>query len=406
MPKTPLSSNRLPRKKGSEDSDELEFEAFVESQDPIIIAAASWAVRKRNGLNAQDYEKFEAWINADPRHAGAFEDMNATIDNVGQMSADDVAMLKAGVHSHSRSTAMAARATAPSNGRAECLGRCSDHPTWLPWRLNLGTRFPRAAAATMLIAVLGSGWMGWEHWRQLPTFEQAYVTERGQHLAINLPDGETEGSTLLLDTATKAEVRLYRDRREVYLTSGQAMFTVQSDPQRPFHVRAGNLRITVVGTRFSVRQTHTGLDAGQTVVSVEEGRVRVARAEVAEQREKSSTGNRDGDVPPLDLLAGQMVVAGTNGSFGKVVNVPPATIAQWRNGRLSFDQTPLAEAIAEFERYGRTGLIVRDPAVAAMPVGGSYGLRHFQHFAESLPRVLPVQLVARGEVIEVIARQK
>lgn len=406
MPKTPLSSNRLPQKGNGEDSDDLEFEAFAESQDPLVIDAASWAVRKRNGLNAEDSEKFEAWINADPRHADAFKDMNATIDNVGQMSADDVAMLKASVHAHNPSTAMAAQATSPSNGQAECLDRCSDHPTWLPWRQNLGTWFPRAAAATMLIAVLGSGWMGWEHWRQLPTFEQAYVTERGQHLAINLPDAETEGSTLLLDTATKAEVHLYRDRREVYLTSGQAMFNVKSDPQRPFHVRAGSLRITVVGTRFSVRQTHTGLDAGQTVVSVEEGRVRVARAEVAEQREKSSAGKRDGDVPPLDLLAGQMVAAGANGSFGKVVNVPPATIAQWRNGRLSFDQTPLAEAIAEFERYGRTGLIVRDPEVAAMPVGGSYSLRHFQHFAQTLPRVLPVQLVARGEVTEVIARQK
>ena len=106
----------------------------------------------------------------------------------------------------------------------------------------------------------------------------------------------------------------------------------------------------------------------------------------------------------IELTAGQMVIADDTGHLGAVSVAPSGRIAPWRDGRISFDQTPLAQAIAEFERYGRTGLVVRDPAVAALPVGGSYSLRQWQRFAETLPQVLPVRLVRRGEVTEVVAR--
>jgi transmembrane sensor len=236
-----------------------------------------------------------------------------------------------------------------------------------------------------------------------------------QQLKASLPDAAQQsaapGSVLQLDTATQIQVRLYRDRREVHLQSGQAMFAVHSDPQRPLHVVAGALHITVVGTRFSVRHTGTGLDAGQTVVAVEEGRVRVERRRPgadstdgteAPQDLAASTGAPADH--PVELTAGQAVVADAQGRIGPVATLATNAIAPWRDGRLSFDQTPLAQAIAEFERYGRTGLVVRDPAVAALPVGGSYSLQQWRRFAETLPQVLPVRLVRRGEVTEVVAR--
>jgi transmembrane sensor len=249
------------------------------------------------------------------------------------------------------------------------------------------------AIATFAFTLIGGGLLGWNHWRQLPTFEQAYATARGQRLTINLPDaGQRKGTIVQLDTSSHADARLYRDRREVLLKDGQAMLTVASDASKPFQVRAGALRITVVGTRFSVRHTASGLDAGQTVVSVEEGHVRVERASQA-------SGN---DL--VNLTAGQQVVADAMGRIGPVQRIPVTAIALWRSGRISFEQTPLAQAVAEFERYGHTGLLVRDPAVAALPIGGSYNLQQFQQFVETLPQVLPVKLVPQGNVMEVVAR--
>ncbi|MBT9464640.1 FecR domain-containing protein [Hydrogenophaga sp.] len=385
-------THRLHTPDARAEADEREFEAFAQAQDPLDIEAATWVARRRNGLSADGEAELQAWRNADPRHAEAFEDMDATLGDVQQLPDDDMTALKAGL-------AQAPAARPPR----------SAEPRRRPWLLDCwGQFFPQAAAAALAVAMVGGGWMGWERWRQLPTFEQSFVTQKGQQLTATLPDASADsperGSTLHLDTATRLEARLYRDHREVRLADGQAMFTVKSDAERPFHVRAGALRITVVGTRFSVRHTPSGLGAGQTIVSVEEGRVRVAKADLADGRDDVLSTATQTHAATVELAAGQMVVADDAGHIGPVTSVTASSIAPWRNGRISFDQTPLAQAIAEFERYGHTGVVVRDPGVAALPVGGSYSLKQWQRFAETLPQVLPVRLERRGELLEVVAQ--
>lgn len=259
------------------------------------------------------------------------------------------------------------------------------------------------AAAAVAFALVSGSWLGWDHWRRQPVYEQAFATGRGQQVVVHLPDAGP-GSRLQLDTATQARAALYRDRREVRLGDGQAVFAVQRDPARPFHVYAGRLRITVVGTRFMVRHTGSGLAAGQTVVAVEEGQVRVARLSEAATRPGGPAEVETAGGEGVALTAGQSVVADAQGRLGAVAQVAPAAIAPWRDGRISFDHTPLATAIAEFERYGRTGLVVRDPAVAALPVGGSYSLQQARRFAETLPLVLPVRLLPVGGELEVVSR--
>lgn len=420
LPAQDASAFASTRQSAGSSADEREFEAFAQGQDPLDIAAATWVTRKRSGLSAKGEAELQAWLDADPRHAQAFEDMDATFGEVQQLPDDDVAQFREGlqdrhVASHgapprtASPLAHAPKPVRPSAGWGAAL-------SGLNGLLGLlRPLVPQAAAAAIAFAMVGGGWMGWSHWQRQPVFERAFATERGQQLRASLPDATGQaaatGSALQLDTATQTQVRLYRDRREVHLQSGQAMFAVHSDPQRPFHVYAGALRITVVGTRFSVRHTGTGLGAGQTVVAVEEGRVRVEQRRggtddpADTDAKKDVTASRDtlADAP-VELTAGQTVVADAQGHLGPVATLAAHAIAPWRDGRLSFDQTPLAQAIAEFERYGRTGLVVRDPAVAALPVGGSYSLQQWQRFAETLPQVLPVRLVRRGELTEVVAR--
>ncbi|MDP3654541.1 MAG: FecR domain-containing protein [Rhodoferax sp.] len=409
MPQTPPPFNRWPAPERELDADEREFETFAQAQDPRDIEAATWVARWRNGLDAEGQAELQAWLDTDPRHAEALEDMDATFGDVKQLPDDDLVSLKASLPDRVQAAATPPQVVAESPSRPwQKPARQPAKPGRRQWLLGWRLLVPQAAAATIAFTIVGGGWLGWDHWRQQPVFEHVFSTERGQQLTTSLPDAGGQagfkGSTLQLDTATRAEVRLYHDRREVRLQNGQAMFAVHSDAQRPFHVYAGPLRITVVGTRFSVRHTGTGLDAGQTVVSVEEGRVRVARVDRAEPgNEVSATAGSLGS-GSVELTAGQQVVANAQGQLGSVAGVLAGAIAPWRDGRLSFDQTPLAQAIAEFERYGRTGLVVRDRTVGTLPVGGSYSLRQWQHFAETLPQVLPVRLVRRGEVTEVVAR--
>ena len=258
---------------------------------------------------------------------------------------------------------------------------------WLP---DFGRLLPRLAPAAAIFIVAGGGWYGWDAWQRQPTFSGDYVTARGQQREIRLPDG----SVLWLDTTTQAGVTFRRDRREVRLSEGQVQFSVQANPAQPFDVLAGPLRVTVVGTRFSVRNTRTGLGDGRVLVAVERGRVRVARA---------SAHRGDGQDPrvalpdAVELTAGQTIAADADGRFSPVAQQPVDADRAWREGRVSFDGVSLAQALAEFERYGDTRLVVRDPAVAALRIHGSFDLRRLDAFARALPRVLPVRLEPTGD---------
>lgn len=397
MPPLPFPRNRLPDPAPGQDSDERQFEAFLLDQDPLDIAAATWVTRQRSGLDTQGNAELRAWLDADPRHAEAFADMDATFGELQELPGEDVARLKTCLPEKARTGAVPASRAAPPASRKRSL-REKNIVTWT--MRGLRALCPRTATVALAIVVAGSGWLGWDSWHRQAVFEQAYVTGRGQRLTAMLPDADgaagARGSTLQLDTLTRARVQLYRDRREVHLQDGQAMFAVHSDAQRPFHVYAGAVRITVTGTRFSVRHTDTGLDKGRTVVSVEEGSVRVARTQPGAEHETSV------DSPAVDLTAGQTVLADAQGHLGPVGSLPTGTVAPWRAGRLNFNQTPLADAIAEFERYGHTGLMVRDPVVAALRVGGSFSPGQHQQFAKALPQLLAVRLVRRGDLTEVV----
>jgi transmembrane sensor len=77
-----------------------------------------------------------------------------------------------------------------------------------------------------------------------------FATAPAQQREIRLPDG----TTMLLNTSSKATVFYSLRERQVYLAHGEASFNVAHDPDRPFLVRAGhNHRLQATGTRFDVR---------------------------------------------------------------------------------------------------------------------------------------------------------
>lgn len=381
---SPHGSERPASALSQEARDELEFQQFAQQQDPLDLEAAHWVARHVDGLDANGRAELTRWLDADLRHQSAFDRLAVAFGDVRRLRGER------------------ARLAAPVPPTAAPLSDHLRQPD--PPRRSL--RAPRFAFATLMLALLVGSLLWYEGGLQHPRFDQHYETARGQQLTVRLPDDGAEGSTLVLDTGTRLHARVFRDRREVVLQTGQALFTVRPDTQRPFVVLAGPLRITVVGTRFSVRHTADGLDAERTVVSVEEGRVRVVPIDGSagtdhgpEAAAAAAAGER-----PLELQAGQAVTADGSRGLGPVTSLPLAAAAAWREGRLSFDQTPLAQALAEFERYGPSGIVVRDRAVAALPVGGSYGVAQVQRFVDSLPQTLPVRLVRRGEVLEVVAR--
>jgi len=352
------------------DQDARDTAAFIAAQDPVDIQAATWLVRKQDGWSPEEAAACDAWLQADPAHRRAFDRLRALYDSLGHLPAHRIEHLRRHVLPAAASARAAPRSRVPRSERS-----------------RMRRALPYALAATGLAAVL-AGSMHWTRLQTQPTFVQTYATTRGQQLSVALPDG----SALQLDTATTTTVALYRGRREVRVVEGQAMFTVAADPARPFEVDAGELRATVVGTRFSVRNTDVGLSEGSVTVAVEEGRVQVrSRAFDAEGKPQAM----------IALSGGQSVRSDLAGRLGPAQTQPTRAALLWREGRVNLDNVPLSQALAEFERYGDTRLRL-DPAVAGMRISGSFELGQAGAFAKALPRVLPVRLRMRDGATDVL----
>lgn len=344
-----------------------ELEAFLRAQDPVDLAAADWHMLWEQGLDAEGERQLQGWLAEAPAHAAAFARLDRSATDLHAIAAD---LRRAGAMAVPVLAAEPPRAGRPRFSGWQFAG-------WRAWR----PRLPRpawVALCGMVLLVLGHGW-----W-QLPGFEQDYAVARGQRQNVALPDG----SVMHLDAQSRSRVSLYRDRREVHLAEGQAMFSVTPDRDRPFQVLAGSARVTVVGTRFSVRVEPLGADAGTVRVAVEEGQVQVQGRPVLAGHARTETA---------DLRAGQAVVVAADGGVSAVAAVSPENIAPWRQGMLRFDSTPLAAVLQEMERYGPTGLVLDDPALGALPVGGSYRIGRVDEFASVLPRILPVRLAAGAD---------
>jgi transmembrane sensor len=334
--------------------------------DAIDSAAAQWLLRRDAGLSPAEQAELQRWLDSDAAHALAWRQMCRADTLLASLPAARVAALdRSGL-------APAAKPAAPS-------GWLRRLPSLLPlrWLGRLADAVPRGALAAC--ALLACGLLGYQQLRQ-PGYSQTFTTARGQYAERRLPDG----SSIELDTATELQVALYADHREVRLLRGQAMFHVSPDPQRPFHVEAGAARVTVLGTHFSVRNV-----GGLVNVAVQQGKVAV------------TAPGRNADAPVL--LAGDGLTLAADGP-AVPASVVPAAVGSWRERRVNFDNTTLAEALAEFERYADSGLRVDAAALAQLRLSGSFDLGNPAQFAAALPLALPVRVVGDGRVKRILPR--
>lgn len=345
----------------------------MHTQDPINIAAVDWHTRREQGLDRDEEIEFQAWLTANPAHAQALTQLDDSLGLLRNLPAERVAHLHA--------------VSKPENSLGHSVGsrpsqqRRTRHNQW---RLAFPHHFawwpqPVQASAIALcgVCVLITG-IAWHQMMQ-PVFTSTYITARGQQFEVPLPDG----SNLSLDADTRVEVSLFRHRREVRLMHGQAMFNVAADPAKQFDVLAGPARVTVVGTRFAVRYMTEGANPGSVDVAVEEGRVKVIDA----------TGYLDSGL--TELSSGQGIQVSHAGQPSPVSAISPNSVALWRQGLVRFTNTPLSDAIRELERYRPTHLVIQDPDVAALRIGGSFQIDHPDAFVRVLPQVLPVRLVSQ-----------
>jgi transmembrane sensor len=299
----------------------------------LFEEAAEWFV----DLNTDEpepgvREHFDAWLRRSPEHVRAYLSMlptweDSSLQPVG--SAADIDALVA--QANETDNVVTLHKTQPTPGRVA---------PQTSWRLSRV-----ALAAMLLLACVGAVAVFW-----LRSGVDTYATNTGEQRSIPLPDG----SIVELNTRSRVRVRFTKREREVDLIEGQAQFQVQKDPARAFVVHSGATLVRAVGTEFDVY-----LKKNNTTVSVLEGRVAVARTNLAS---------------PLALLSsGEQVIVPDSGIAAAVPQPSdPATIRAWTQHRLLFRSTPLAEVVAEFNRYNVRQMVLRDPNLGGILISGVF----------------------------------
>lgn len=190
-----------------------------------------------------------------------------------------------------------------------------------------------------------------------------FATPIGGHRIVSLPDG----SRVELNTDTAIRVAVGDRGPAVWLERGEAFFEIAKQHGGKFVIYAGPRTITVLGTKFSVRRS-----PGEIVVAVLEGRVSLDSAGAeAPDRHATVTG---GDVA---IARGQSTL---------VTNSAEAVQQQlaWRSGRLVLHDATLAAAVEQFNRYNQKHLVIGDPQIGRLLVGGSFSARNVEAFVQLL----------------------
>jgi transmembrane sensor len=317
-----------------------EAAAWIWRMDPAVVAVA-------------DRQAFDAWLRQDPRHRRAAAELSAVwsaLDGLAEAKREE------------KIATFAKKAKLP----------LLHHPQrrWF-------------AAAAMLAAVaVGAMWL------QQGSELQTLATAVGQQRNVTLADG----SIVTLNTNTIVETALRRHTREIYLRKGEAHFQVAHDRSRPFLVHAGDAVVRAVGTEFEVRV----LTDQHVDVVVNEGRVEVqttAPMPASPSPYPSAHPRAAAATTVRALNAGERL-----STASRDYAVTPVTAQQlsselaWREGAIIFDGEPLSEAIAEIERYTDARIVISDPQIAGLRVGGRFRTGDVQEFFDALQTALPVSV--------------
>ncbi len=306
--------------------------------ETLQAQAAGWFARERSGaMDGAERQALDAWL-TDPAHRAAYDAVARAWASVAvTRSAPEILAIRA----------EARRRPAP------------------PWRR---AAWPRIAAACVALAVVGavSLFVGREagvvQSRALKA--EVYRTALGERSTMTLRDG----TVVTLNTDTVLRTESAAGKRLVYLDKGQAFFRVAKDPRRPFVVTAAGRTITALGTAFDVRVD------GAFEVTLVEGKVKV---------ETKAAAARSAAVQATEMLPGSQLVASADQAW-RVAPTDTGKETSWLTGWLDFDNEPLGQVAAEFNRYSPRKIVVEDAALAATPVSGRFEAGDVEAFTRAL----------------------
>jgi transmembrane sensor len=253
--------------------------------------AIAWHLRLSNpAASAHDWAEFTNWLDADPVNADCYDSVavfDADLTDTLQITKSDTAL--------------------PQNDNEPALAGNK----WYQRRGFLAVAASAALAVLISPALMSS--------RDL----QGYETKLGETREIGLSDGSqiamNGGTRLTLDRKTNRFARI---------DAGEAVFTIRHDAANPFVVETADSTLRDLGTVFNVRQDMYGLE-----VAVAKGSVQY---------------NPRSDA--ITVTAGNRLTISRDRPIPVISKTDPTSVGGWRQGRLTYQATPLSVIALDLTR--------------------------------------------------------
>ena len=322
--------------------------------EAIAATAAAWLAQRDDGLTPDQAAEFARWRAADVRHEMAVARLEAAWTALQQLHA-----FRPAAERHPDRDLLAAPVAGMRAGRNAAV----------------------MALAASLVLVATGWWITVE--RRTPAAQPTYATTLDGYERVTLADG----TVVEINSTSEVAVLFSTAERRVRLVRGEAHFTVTKNPARPFVVEAGGLAVRAVGTAFNVR-----FGANAVEVLVTQGKVAVDDVASAAAADPARPG------PPL-VAAPTYLTMNERASIPAVRPLPvalappvvekvtPEVVREalaWQGPRLNFVDTPLGEAIEQFNRRNPVQIELADPELATLPIGGSFRAENVDAFVRLL----------------------
>ena len=294
--------------------------------------------RRSQALLAARQSDLDLWLRADPRHRRAFEETRRLWARLEQPVAQVL-----------------------SEGPAAATFR-------FRWPRLPSLTWQKAALVACCLVLTAAGLV--YHDEVVDRVRSDHMTAVGERAPLRLEDG----SRLTLNSDSAVTLDLGPEVRQVRLLRGEAWFEVSPDGNRPFFVETPLGTVQVTGTSFNVR-----LEEESAVVSLAEGRVELT----------SGTGKAAGQT--LSIAPGQEARLSDAG-VSDPRTFDRTAVTAWLRGQMVFYDSPLAEVVAELNRYRTGRIVVADSDLEQLRVSGVFRVDDTDAALSVIADTLPVEV--------------
>ncbi|MBO9356993.1 DUF4974 domain-containing protein [Bordetella petrii] len=316
-------------------------DADNDSKSALLTEARAWARKFAVGQpTTQDAQALKQWCAQSAEHARAWREASVEWKALGEV-----------MHTY--------RARNP----APCMPSHRPARRWF-----LGAAVGSAATAVAAVAVLRPPLGLWPSWSELGA---DYRTATGEQRDVQIGTH----IRVALNTQTSISVQEQAVRPRIELIAGEA--AVVSDGAQALEVLAGAGSVQLARGCVEVRRF-----AGDQVRLVcVDGQAQLQHAAGA-----------------LDLQAGQQVSYDAH-AVSSVARRADTTTSAWRDGIVDFDNTPLAQAVAEINRYRPGRVMLMSDALAKRRISGRFKVDALDQAVTLIEQLYQAKVRRLGDVV-------